>query len=339
MKVLLKVRISAEQNRDATNGIHWNSFACMKKISVKTLVVIGFALANLVCNGQQDPVSVQLVTSDITNFWIAFDSAGMKANPDALQKFYLDKGSKGLSGFIRGRIQNAENLSKTILRYPKYYASIRDASLTIATMEPQIEQAFAKFNDMYDDATFPPVYFVVGAMNSGGTTSGDGILIAAEMYGLTDITPTAELTSWHKTVLKKVVDIPYIVAHELIHIQQPVLPGNNLLEACLREGSADFVSELISGKHINNHIHEFADPREKELWLEFKEVMYGNKKDGWLYSQAPGRPNDLGYWIGYKIAKAYYDQAPDKKRAIKEIIRMRNGRKFLEDSGYEKKFE
>jgi hypothetical protein len=66
-----------------------------------------------------------------------------------------------------------------------------------------------------------------------------------------------------------------------------------------------------------------------------------NSKDlkGWLYSSAPGRPNDLGYWMGYKITKAYYDQAADKKEAIHNIFRIKNFEKFLEQSGYGKQFE
>jgi hypothetical protein len=66
-----------------------------------------------------------------------------------------------------------------------------------------------------------------------------------------------------------------------------------------------------------------------------------NEKDfkGWLYSSSPDRPNDLGYWMGYKITKAYYDQAEDKKAAVKEIFRIKNFEKFLEESGYGNQFK
>lgn len=42
-----------------------------------------------------------------------------------------------------------------------------------------------------------------------------------------------------------------IVAHELVHYQQDYAPGNTLLRQSLVEGVADFVGELISGRHIN----------------------------------------------------------------------------------------
>jgi hypothetical protein len=40
--------------------------------------------------------------------------------------------------------------------------------------------------------------------------------------------------------------------------------------------------------------------------------MYGRPADG--------RPSDLGHFIGYRIAQAYYDKATDKAKAIRDII-------------------
>jgi hypothetical protein len=229
-------------------------------------------------------------------------------------------------------------LAKVVGKRLNYYRSIRTSTDSIAGMKDEIRQSLVRLKEIYPDAIFPPVYFVIGAMNSGGTSSNDGLIIGAEMYGLTPQTPTAELNDWQKTVIKPVNQIPHIVAHELIHFMQ-TYDGGSLLAASIKEGSADFLAELISGKHINQNVHDFANPKEKELWLEFKARM--NKKDyaGWLYSSTPGRPNDLGYWMGYKITRAYYEQATDKRAAIKEILMIKNVEKFLEKSGYGKKFD
>jgi uncharacterized protein YjaZ len=195
-----------------------------------------------------------------------------------------------------------------------------------------------KLKYLYPDAIFPPVYFVIGALSSGGTSSNDGLIIGAEMYGRTPDSPIDELNSWLLTVLKPVNEVPHIVAHELIHFQQNY-DGSTLLAGSIKEGSADFIAELISGKHINTHVHEFANPREKELWLEFKEKMHEKDFTGWMYSSVKDRPNDLGYWMGYKITKSYYDNQKDKQAAIKEILNIKNFDRFLEKSGYAKKFE
>lgn len=285
-----------------------------------------------------DPLKTEIITSDLDNFWIAFDAAKPDFNPEVFQKLYLDKGSKGIKGFMPGRIKNAENLSARVKGSINYYNSIKPSTDKIAGMKDEIINSLVKLKELYPKAIFPPVYFVIGVMSSGGTSSKDGLIIGAEMYGMTPETPKSELNDWLLTVLKPVEEVPHIVAHELIHFQQ-TYDGGSLLQACLKEGSADFIAELISGKHINGHVHDFANPREKELWLEFKERMLKKNYDGWLYSTTEGRPNDLGYWMGYKITKAYYNRAEDKQKAIEEILTIKNAEKFLATSGYEEKFK
>ncbi|MBL7851113.1 MAG: hypothetical protein JNN04_09440 [Cyclobacteriaceae bacterium] len=212
-----------------------------------------------------DPSKAEIVTSDIDLFWKAYDASLPGYSADVLQREYIDKGSEGVKGFLWKRIEDGSNLSKTITRYPRYYASIRESTARIAGMETQIRESLAKLREYYPKAVFPPVYFVIGALSSGGTTSKAGLIIGAEMYGKTAATPMDELNSWLKTVIKPVEEIPHVVAHELIHFQQNY-DGGTLLQACLKEGSADFLAELISGKHINQHVHDFANPKEKELW-------------------------------------------------------------------------
>lgn len=285
-----------------------------------------------------DPRKVPIVTSDIDNFWLAFEQAKPTFVKTPFETLYLQVGSKGLQDFIPGRIKSASNLARFVSKNVKYYSSIKSSTDKIHGMEDKMRDSFAKLKTLYPKAKFPPVYFVIGALNSGGTSSDDGLIIGAEMYGLTPETPTEELSEWLKTVIKPVSEIPHIVAHELIHFQQRY-DGSSLLSACIKEGSADFLAELISGKHINHHVHDFANPREKELWLEFKERMLKDDYTGWLYSSSEGRPNDLGYWMGYKITEAYYQNATDKKKAISDIFTIRDFVAFLDKSGYAKRFE
>jgi len=307
------------------------------RIQQLVVVVASVFLALQAVGQNTDPAKAEIVTSDIHNFWKAFDAAAPGFAPEPFQQEYLDKRSKGIDGFLKGRIQSAAHLARVVGSHATYYGSIRESTMRIDGMKEEIRQSLLKFKTMYPDAVFPPVYFVVGALNSGGTASDDALIIGADMYGRTPTTPTEELNDWLKSVIKPVEEVPHIVAHELVHFQQKY-DGGNLLAASIKEGSADFLAELISGQHMNKHVHDFADPREQELWTEFKARM--NKRDytGWLYSNTPGRPNDLGYWMGYKITKSYYDNAADKKQAIADILTIKNFKKFLEESRYEDKF-
>ena len=139
--------------------------------------------------------------------------------------------------------------------------------------------------------------------------------------------------------------IKNIVSHEYVHTQQSKTEDENgircdLLMAVMREGFCDFIGELTVGSQINKVPQEYGDKHEKELWEEFKnEICNKQNINNWLfnYSTVKDRPADLGYYIGYKIAKEYYDNAIDKKQAVVDIIEMKDPIKFLQISKYDQK--
>ncbi|HXG65765.1 MAG TPA: DUF2268 domain-containing putative Zn-dependent protease, partial [Blastocatellia bacterium] len=289
-----------------------------------------------------DPDAARLVTSDIANFWRAYDRATPDDDLIVFRNEYLRKGSYGLQQFLELRIGSVCNLVGTIEKHPKYYASIRESTLKVDSMKDAIRASFYKLKELYPEAVFPDVYFLIGRMNSAGTVTDKGLLIGAEMHGLTKQTPMEELGDWHKAVLKSIEAIPYIVAHELIHYQQKYPEAEaTLLHRAVGEGSADFIAELISGKHINMHLHEYGNPREKELWAEFQKEMDGKDVSNWLYQgdKSKHRPADLGYYMGYKICESYYKQAADKKQAVRDILEIKAMKQFLTASKYVEKFE
>jgi hypothetical protein len=209
----------------------------------------------------RDPLRVKFVTSDIPNFWRAYDLATKetdKAKRVAIfQTEYLDKGSAGLKDFVRLRIRSAENLVDTIDRMPTYYASIRPQTLEVPRMEKRMRDAFKKFKAIYPPAVFPDVYFLIGVTNSGGTTGPSGLLIGTEMYGKTPKTQMDELNAWLRVVLSTVDHVPAIVAHESCHYNQNYNSApdqRHLLGKSLQEGACDTIGELISGRNINEHL-------------------------------------------------------------------------------------
>lgn len=287
-----------------------------------------------------DPEKARIVSEDVDRFWAAWDRAAGKNDRQRAQAFfeeYYQPGSPGLRDFIELRIGSVYQLLEAIDGHPRYYESLRRHTARAGELAEPAREAFRKLEALYPDAEFPDVYLVVGRLSSGGTTSDRGLLIGLEMHGMDPDTPTEELNDWLRTVLRPMDALPHIIAHELIHFQQAESESETLLAAAIREGSADFVAELISGRHINHHVHEWADPRERELWLAFRERMLGTDFSGWLYGgdQPGGRPADLGYWVGYKITAAYYQRAEDKRRAVADILNVRDSEAFLAASGYD----
>jgi Predicted Zn-dependent protease (DUF2268) len=280
---------------------------------------------------------VKLNTSDVELFWHAYDLAGPEKSAEVFEREYLNKGSTGLAEFTRLRIGDAKQLAATVRQRPKYYAQLRKHTQKIAAYQAQMQAAFRCFRQLYPEAVFPDVYFVVGRMNSAGTVDRKSLLIGVDMFGRDGDDSLAELGAWHKAVVASIDRLPYIVAHELIHSQQSNARDSSLLAHSLTEGVADFIAERISGQHINPHLHEFARNRHRELWLAFEKEMRGSKLSNWLYqgeNATAERPADLGYYMGYRIAAAYYDKQADKRKAIRDMLQIRDADGFLKASGY-----
>ncbi len=166
------------------------------------------------------------------------------------------------------------------------------------------------------------------------------LLIGSELMCADENSPTGELNSWLKGNIGKIDNIEQIVMHESIHTLQEYNQAN-LLGASIKEGACDFIASMVTGHELNSAHYIYGRKYEKGLWKEFKKEMYGTDYSRWLYSgnNSIGRPSDLGYFIGYKICEAYYENSEDKNRAVKEIIEVSDFEAFLKKSAYEEKFE
>lgn len=267
-----------------------------------------------------DPSQAELVTSDVKNFWIAFDSLDLnKGNPF---NEYIKKGSVGLKGFIPSRILNAEELYKKVLENKEEYLKSRNVLDSLPFKEKEIKEVYKALKAIYPAAQFPPVYFVVGRLNSGGTTSEQGLIIGTEK-------------------LKNLDGLVPLVAHELIHFQQkfgsktPTLLGQSIME-----GGADFIGELISGLHLNMVPFKYGEEHTNALAEEFVKIMDTTNYTDWLYgtSGKDKRPRDLGYWMGYKIVQAYYDRSTDKATALVSMLDIAQAKNIMLQSGFLKKY-
>src|SRR5581483_3969502 len=292
-----------------------------------------------------DPDKAHFVTTDIERFWQAYDKA-MRAAPEdreaIFQREYIDPGTIGLKDFARSGRLNAKTLAKVIESRQNFFKAIRPITTGIEQQRAETIAAFRRFKALYPDAIFPDSYFVIGQLSSGGTASDNGLLMGAEMFTLAGDVPTGELNDWQKGAVMAPGEIPALVAHESVHFQQKYPARVGLLCQCLKEGSADFLGELASGRLITRmqQTHAWANARERELWEEFQKEMDGNDISRWLYSSSgkDGRPVDLGYWMGYKISEAYYQNAADKKQAVRDILLVKDCKEFLRASRYADKF-
>ncbi|MFD2519991.1 DUF2268 domain-containing putative Zn-dependent protease [Emticicia soli] len=292
-----------------------------------------------------------VLTADIDHFWEAMDNLkNCQTKWDSIlsfQNLYLDRATNGLIDFIRVRNFAAEDFVRTIAKYPKYYNSVRPYTYESKKAEPLIEEVFAKLQSIYGNFKPFKVCFAIGVHRTGGTVSDRFVLLGTEMITTGKNVDYSELgENWAPKDRTKEPDIPLrikgMIAHECVHTQQKEKLAEkavvcNQLYSCLREGIANFIGELITGETNYSVVNEYGDKNEKALWTEFKSTLCAPSAQKWLYNgdSAKDRPADLGYYMGYKIAKAYYNNATDKAQAIKDIIDMDDPLTFLQKSGYD----
>jgi uncharacterized protein YjaZ len=109
-----------------------------------------------------------------------------------------------------------------------------------------------------------------------------------------------------------------------------------VLFASLIEGGAEFTAELISGDVANHQLTILTHGREAAIEAAFVADQDKTDLSAWLYNGpgTPEHPGDLGYWVGYRIVKAYYHHASDKHQALRDIFQMKDPKVFLARSGW-----
>src|SRR5471032_3003587 len=255
-------------------------------------------MAALLFAGAAGSATAQLATGDVALFYRVYDAAHGKPDAATLQRDYLDAGSDGLRDFIPYRILSAD----------------------------QLAQQIARMAELYPATTHPRATIVIGRDSSGGTVSDSGVILGLEVV----------CENRSHSAYSTVGRLSYILAHELVHTQQRVYAGGTVLSMSLNEGIADFIGELASGHPLNTQLHEWTKGHEADIAARFRADMDKTDASAWLYNGmgTPEHPGDLGYWVGYRIAQAYYERTPDKQAAIRRLLEETDAHAMLRDSGW-----
>jgi hypothetical protein len=277
------------------------------------------------------PVSgVEIQTEDVARFYQVYDAAGGHPTAEQLQRDYLDRGTAGLHHLIKARNVTAERIAQAIASRPELYTDARTCMAALPRVRERLDRAFRKLVALYPEAQKPPVTIGVGRGRPVAISGpGDGVQIGLEAM----CSPVGRF-------LNPNVDdrFVYVIAHEYIHSQQDPRLANDaqptVLERSLLEGAAEFMGEMISGDVGYGAFRASTKGREKEIETRFTADLDKTDLSDWLDNTTPEKLGDLGYFVGYRIVKSYYQHAPDKRRAIREIIRMDDPHAFMARSGW-----
>jgi hypothetical protein len=287
-----------------------------------------------------------IYTSDIDNFWTAYDSiksTDVEAEKLAfIQNLYMNKATKGLKAFMKARQYTDSLWVELINKYPKFWNSIRPNTLVVKEKTDEIQNAVNRFKTIYPELKDAEMYFTVGGLRSGGTVQGNMVLIGAEIATGTIDTDVSEFENdWLKNVFSKqsLDNIVSLNIHEYVHTQQKG-DRKRVLSQSIKEGVCDFITELVMESPKQSQYMIYGKENYEKIKAQFLKEMFSSDFSNWLYNGTQKEESaDMGYFIGYEICKSYYNQATDKKRAIKDIIELNyDSDKAVEDFLKQSKF-
>lgn len=274
---------------------------------------------------QEGPV---LKTDDVDLFFRLYDANGGLPTADQLQREYLDVGSEGLRHLASVRNVTGIRIAEAIAARPEIYVEARRCAQALPKVRERVDAALKEFVRRSPDASFPAVTVAVGRgrpVAIGGPTNGVQI-------GLEALCATAFI---NPDIEDRFVGV---LVHEYVHTQQsPELVNNDaftVLEISLAEGAAEFLTELLSGAPAYAYFGPLTEGRELEIETRFAADVDATDLTDWVYNSTMEAPGDLGYWVGYRIARAYYQNADDKAAAFRGILGLTDAKAFLAASGW-----
>lgn len=269
-----------------------------------------------------------VIIRDVERFYDIYDAADGKPTAEELQRDYIDPGSDGLHHFARLRRVTGEAMVAALEQRPTLYEDARRCMRVLPQAKQRLDESLSRLSELYPDANLPPVTIVVGRGKPIGIGYPDtGLQIGLEaLCAVGWMNPNIEDRFVH------------VIAHEYAHVQlAPAiakLERPTVLERSLAEGAAEFAAELISGSMAYTHFDTMTRGREQTIETAFQADMHTTDYSDWLDNSSMERPGDLGYWVGYRIVKAYYQRADDKQQALRDILRMEDPKAFLAASGW-----
>jgi hypothetical protein len=300
----------------------------MRKVSIGIVLSVLACVANcsLAQDGKRPAPEIRI--DDVELFYRVYDAAGGRPSAEQLQRDYLDRGSEGLHQFAKVRNITGVRIADALAKNPQMYASAKRCLAVLPRVRERVGLALEKLGQLYPEARFPPVTVAVGrgrpvAVGSPVT----GIQIGLEILCATD---------WLGADVED--RFVYVIAHEYAHVQQVREIVDNehptVLEGSLMEGAAELTAELIAGKPSSAHLAAFMKQGDKKIETAFLADQDKTDISGWLNNSTVDNPGQLGYGVGYRVVKAYYQRASDKRQALREILQMTDPKALLAKSGW-----
>ena len=271
--------------------------------------------------------------TDIDNFWTAYDKISSEEDTSLhatiLSNAFINKASIGQLKLMEARNYTLEEYLSNIYAYPKFYNSLRKNLSDIDSISSLITKSLNKFQQIYPLKNSAKIYLGIGNFRTNGTTVDSTVLFGAELALSSkeiNLTEFSDDYDFFREYIKEdpIQNIEFLSCHEFVHTQQLEAIGTNLMSVAIREGSAEFIAEIVSGKTSTTPALAFGKENSKAVIQQFKKEMFNHNVSYWLWTSRENKfgVRDLGYYVGYDICKFYYHMSQDSSQAINDIIEL-----------------
>jgi uncharacterized protein YjaZ len=301
--------------------------SCSNMKDLLFTLIFGLGIITTASAQQNSP---DFVTTDIDNFWQAYDK--IVATKDTVQQYqylnqlFLDKATPGQKAMIAARRYTAKEYLAAITDRPQYWLTIRVNTNKAKAFASDIEANILKLKKLYPQARPAKIYFTVGVFRSGGTTTGDMVLIGSEI-AFTD---------------ENLKNMVFTNVHEYVHTQEKTTDANTILGQSVLEGVAEYLAVKATGQPSSAPAIAYGYAHNDRIREVFAQQLFNTSYGIWMYNSMENEFNntrDLGYYVGYAICEDYYNKAKNKQQAVKDMIELDYNdeaalAKFVDESGY-----
>jgi hypothetical protein len=294
-------------------------------------VLLSLALAASASAAGDATARPVIQTADVARFYKVYEAVRGHPTAEQLQADYIEPGSPGLHHLSKIRNVTGQTIAKALAAHPEVFLDAKRCMAVLPRVRGRVTDALLTLKRLDPSAQFPPVTIVVSRGKPVGVADSTGVIIGLEaLCAVEYLNPDVEDRFVHT------------IAHEYTHVQQalssPALYNTSkptVLQASLIEGAADFTAALIARESGFQSPYAPAVKASMKA-IETKFTADEDKTDlsQWIDNGTLTEPGNLGYWVGYRIVKSYYQRAANKREALRDIIAMKDAKAFLRNSGW-----
>ncbi len=290
----------------------------------------------------------RIIVDDVVHFIQVMDSLEFNTDTGGLfQRLVIDQATEEFKPFMAKWGMTSKQYTSSFRKYPKFYQSLKHSCQPYLITHDSIIEAIKRFKHSYPNFHPAEICMGIGTFRTGGNVhinkSKRLVYIGLEFHAVDEKTDISEIPIVYKDYLSR-ANVFRTAIHELVHIQQfshgsrieSAYTGDTLYIAILREGIAEYIARQLYPYGNDGNYWSYGIQQEPQLREKLKPELYSTSLNDWIYHPVAdgSRPNDIGYFMGARIAEAYHKSLSQYPTDYTPLIENTNLRRLLDSNEY-----